>query len=110
MSCVSQKQSVARSLALEFVLLVGLSGCALYAQEPPTSQKPASAPAQGAETQKPPEKPPQQAPPQTQLETPPEAPAKPEGPDGTKASAEQVGQNTIEQIIFRGNRRIPAAT
>src|SRR5215831_19579580 len=111
MNCAGQKQRVARSLTLAFVLLAALSGYALQAQEPPT--------AQGTEPQKPPEKPPQQAPPETktppapgqiQLEAPPEAPEKPEGPAGTKAPTEKVEQNAIEDIIFRGNRRIPAAT
>ena len=119
MSCAGQKQRVARSLALKLALLAGLSRCALLAQEPPNSQKPADAPPQATQTQKPPEKPPQQAPPETktppapgqiQLEAPPEAPATPQGPAGTKAPAEQVGPNIIEGINFHGNRRIPSAT
>ena len=83
---------------------------------PPSKQQP---PAQGQappaeKNQKPGEKP--AAPPpsqQLQLEAPPEAPAAPPpakaGPPAA-VTAQPPQQQTIEQILFRGNRRIPAAT
>src|SRR5574337_1818129 len=101
------------------------------AQKPPekppekgTEQKPPAAPPlrlENPETpaqppaQKPAEKPSGQPPPQKlELETPKEAPAPAKAPEAEKpaaqAPAEQPRPQTIESIIFRGNRRIPAAT
>ncbi len=70
--------------------------------------------------QKPPEKPPSEAPKEPgklQLETPKEAPPeaeKSQTPQAAKpvapAPTEESKQPLIEDIIFRGNRRVPAAT
>jgi len=106
-------------LVVEFVLLAGLSGYPLRAQEPPaTPQKPANTAAQANQTQKPGEKPapqnPEQpktppAPAKIELQAPPEAPAAPEQAP-PQAAPEQPQQVIIEEISFHGNRRIPTAT
>jgi outer membrane protein insertion porin family len=91
-------------------------------KQPPAQQNqqapPPSNQQQPAEKgQKPGEKPAQQPPAQQQLqlETPREAPAAPEqpkaGPPAPAVMTQQAPQQQIiEEIVFRGNRRIPAAT
>jgi outer membrane protein insertion porin family len=88
---------------------------------PPATEKQSPAPQKPAE--KPPEKPPEkkapeQTPSQIQLETP-EAPAAPkpgenpqklETPTAPTATPQEEHKPTIESIIIRGNRRIPAST
>ncbi len=81
---------------------------------PPSAQKPGEKPPPGApeKPSKKPETPP--APEKLQLETPTEAPATPRKPEAPKllpgARIEAPRQTVIEDIIFRGNRRVPAAT
>jgi len=104
-----------------------LSGLTLRAQEappkpavtpPPASTAPQAQKPATEQTQKPPEKKPEEAPPQPgqlQLETPPAAPQVQPGPEGPAAPAAQMPaqearQVVVEDIIFRGNRRVPAAT
>jgi outer membrane protein insertion porin family len=83
---------------------------------PPSSPPPAQGQAQPSEkSQKPGEKPAPPPPaPQPQLEAPQEAPAAPPptkgGPPAPTAVTAPAQQRTIAHIIFRGNRRIPAAT
>jgi len=110
-------------------LAVGLLiGAALRAQDEAPGQKSGQAPAtqqpaenpSGGVAQQPVEKPAEEkapAPEQLQLETPQAAPVPTPGPPPPgvappqpAAPAEEVGPNVIEQIIFRGNRRVPAAT
>lgn len=102
-----------------------VSGLVLWAQDsppaqraaaPPSAQQPGEKPPAGG-TQKPPEKPPEKAPPEPeklQLETPQAAPTTPQEPGAPKpavaAPVEEPRQAVIEDIIFRGNRRVPAAT
>jgi len=83
-------------------------------------QSPGASPAEkspGAQEQKPPEqKREEPAPGELKLETPHEAPKPtPEAPPGqplptAPVPAEQPQQVILEDIIFRGNRRVPAAT
>lgn len=61
------------------------------------------------------QKPPEQAPGQLKLETPKPAPPQPGAPEAPKPEAgtgakAQSQKETIEEIIIRGNRRIPAST
>ena len=69
------------------------------------------------ENQKPPEKPPQEAPPapgKLKLENPEVAPAAPQAPEAPKPAAPAPvlapQKPIIEDILIRGNRRIPAST
>ncbi len=99
-----------------------LPGLVLWAQGPSPEQKPASpsSPQEGGKppaggTDKNPQKTPSEPPPapgKLQLETPKEAPATPQEPGNPKPSVPvgQPRQVIVEDIIFRGNRRIPAAT
>ena len=81
-----------------------------------TAQPEAAPAAQEAQQapQKPAEKPPAETQQQLQLETPKEAPAAPQPPEAaktpTQAPTERPREAVIEEIIFRGNRRVPAAT
>jgi len=114
---------------LRFValLLSLLSGPALQAQNPPAEQKPPSSPGAPPPAQptpgtqqnpqaKPSQTPPAAPPQKLQLETPKEAPAPQKAPElttpgaPTQPQAQPTAQATIQSIIFRGNRRIPAAT
>jgi len=64
-------------------------------------------------TQKPAEKPSGETPPKLQLETPKGAPPAPKAPETAKPQVQApVAEHPplLEDIIFRGNRRIPAAT
>ena len=72
------------------------------APQPPASQP---APKAGAQPQSPPQN--------LQLETPKGAPAegqKLENPPAPTQPPEEEHKPTIEQVVFRGNRRVPAAT
>jgi outer membrane protein insertion porin family len=109
-----------------FVMSV-ISVPALWSKDQPPANSAAPSKAQQGEkegagntAQKPAEKPPAEAPKEPeklQLETPKaEAPPteKPQPPQEVKPSAPSAGQTegppVIEEIIFRGNRRIPAST
>lgn len=99
-----------------------LCGPALSAQDPPREEKPGvpSTPQPPSEKPTPdekpksPEKPPEEKPETLRLETPQEAPATSPEPEAAKlpvtAPVEGPRQDVIEEIIFRGNRRVPAAT
>jgi outer membrane protein insertion porin family len=96
------------------------------AQKPEEKKKPETPPAgaqsepgqlkletpQAEETKKPEQQPPTQAPGQIQLETP--KPAETQKPEtakpGVTVPLPEARKDLIEAIIFRGNRRIPAAT
>jgi outer membrane protein insertion porin family len=123
------------SLALAAGIVSLCAGLGLRAQNPPADQKPPNpppaqpAPKPAEKNQKPPnaeplrlETPQEEAPPaaqkptpqppagtqpQLKLETPKEAPQAPEAP---KTPAPQTGPPTIEQILFRGNRRVVSST
>ncbi|MBI1939976.1 MAG: outer membrane protein assembly factor BamA [Acidobacteria bacterium] len=108
-------------------LAVGMASVRGAAQDQPTGEEPPAAPAppppaQDAQTSEAPQQTSQEEapapPPPLMLETPQEAPEpqletpqpiSPEEPTGA-APAERPAQETIEEIIFRGNRRVPAAT
>jgi outer membrane protein insertion porin family len=109
------------------LLLSLLSGMALGAQNPPAEQKPPSSPGATPPSQptpgtqqnsqaKPSETPPAAPPQKLHLETPKEAPAPQKAPELTtpgappQAQAQPAAQATIQDIYFRGNRRIPVAT
>ncbi len=101
-----------------------LLGSALRSQDQPPAQKgapPKDAPQKpGTVDQKPAEKPSGEAPKEPeklQLETPKAAPPETEKPKGLEAPKpaapappEEGKQALIEDLIFRGNRRVPAAT
>jgi outer membrane protein insertion porin family len=89
------------------------------AQNPPAEQKPPSSSGAPSSAQKTPAQP-SQAPPaapeqKLQLETPKEAPAPQKAPELTTPTAppqpqgQPAAQQTIQDIVFRGNRRITAA-
>jgi outer membrane protein insertion porin family len=79
---------------------------------PPAAGQASPSPQQPA--QKPAAKPSGEAPPKIQLETPKEAPPAPKTPEAAKpqvrAPAVEHRAPIIEEIYFRGNRRIPTAT
>ncbi len=134
MSSGTQRHRVVRSSLLPAALAVTLvCGLAVHAQEQGREDKPAmQQPAQnppGAEVQKPPEKAaegessapgqlkletPEQKPDQLQLETPEVAPPQeletPKPPEAAVPAVEEPRAEIIEEILFRGNRRVPAAT
>ena len=79
----------------------------LKLETPEAPQSPASQPAPKAGAQ------PQSPPQNLQLETPKAAPAegqKLENPPAPTQPPEEEHKPTIEQVVFRGNRRVPAAT
>ena len=116
--------------------LVFFGGLVLQAQEPGSKQEapaPSSKTGQGqsaasqesqkpstpepGQAKKPAEQKPQEAPGQLQLETPEAAPQPETGPQAPgkglvqpAVPVEEQRRNIIEDIIFRGNRRVPAAT
>ena len=88
-------------------------------QAPPEGQKPPSPSGAPSSAQKapaqPPQNPPEAPPPKLQLETPQAAPAQQKAPELTTPVApaqpqvQPAAQQTIQDIIFRGNRRITSA-
>jgi outer membrane protein insertion porin family len=89
------------------------------APKPPQETQPAPGglklenPTPARTEEKPSENPPQQAPPgQLKLEVPKPAPARPGAPQAPKAAAPAAKpqQEIIEDIVIRGNRRIPQST
>jgi outer membrane protein insertion porin family len=107
-------------LGLVALLLSLLSGMALRAQNPPADQRAPTSSGAPPSTEKTPAKPspiPPAAPQQKlQLETPKEAPAPQKAPELTtppgapsQPQGQPAAQQTIQDIVFHGNRRITSA-
>ncbi len=125
MSSGKRSEGHASWLAAAVLAMSMASAAALAQDQPPAQGQPAAPDAQqpapapkppAASGETPKEKQEEKAPAPLRLETPQEAPAPqletPQAPaqEGAPAPAQKPAQNLIEEILFRGNRRVPAAT